>query len=99
MGKSDNSRNSRDANATRRTLLKATGVAGLGAVLLPSSWTKPILKAVVVPAHAQTTPAATTTTNTTTKRPRRTTTTSGTTGEMAQTTQTTTATSTTDEPA
>ena len=53
MGNADKSR-----EATRRTLLKATGIAGLGAIVLPSSWTKPVLKSVVVPAHAQTTPAA-----------------------------------------
>ena len=73
MGQSDKSR---ESGATRRKLLKATGIAGLGAIILPSSWTKPILRSVVVPAHAQTTPEATTTTTTTKKkkdRPKRTT--------------------------
>ena len=72
MGQSDKSR---ESGATRRKVLKATGIAGLGAIILPSSWTKPILRSVVVPAHAQTTPEATTTTTTTKKkdRPKRTT--------------------------
>ena len=54
------------ASSTRRKLLKASGVAGIAAIVLPKSWTKPIMKAVVVPAHAQTTPVVTTTTTTVT---------------------------------
>ena len=48
----------------RRQVLRATGAAALAAVVLPQSWTKPILRAVVVPAHAQTTPATLSTTTT-----------------------------------
>ena len=64
MKDTDDSRDA--AGATRRKLLKLTGVAGVAAIVLPSSWTKPILRTVVVPAHAQTTPAAVTTTTGTT---------------------------------
>ena len=48
----------------RRPLLKAIGT-GLGAgatlALLPKTWTKPVIEAVVVPAHAAASPATTTT--------------------------------------
>jgi hypothetical protein len=47
-----------DTHVARRRLLKVagiTGAAGLGAIFLPSSWTKPVLRSVVVPAHAQVT--------------------------------------------
>jgi hypothetical protein len=47
-----------ETRVERRRLLKLagiTGAAGLGAIFLPSSWTKPVLRSVVVPAHAQTT--------------------------------------------
>ena len=49
---------------SRRSLLKASGAAGVAAsaFLLPNSWTKPVVRAVVVPAHAQTTVVTTTTT-------------------------------------
>ena len=59
-------RRSRSADSTRRRILKGTGIAGAAAILLPTSWTKPVLQAVVVPAHAQTTPSVTTTTTTAT---------------------------------
>ena len=75
--------NSRTTGATRRKVLKISGFAGVAAIVLPTSWTKPILRAVVVPAHAQTTPGVTTTATTSV-------TTTGTT-----TTGTTTATTTT----
>ena len=56
---------SRGTDSTRRRILKGTGIAGAIAIFLPTSWTKPVLQAVVVPAHAQTTPGVTTTTATT----------------------------------
>ncbi len=62
----NNTRRPRSTDFTRRRILKGTGVAGAAAILLPTSWTKPVLQAVVVPAHAQTTPGVTTTTGTTT---------------------------------
>ena len=40
----------------RREIIKLAGAVGVVASILPTSWTKPILKTVVVPAHAQTTP-------------------------------------------
>jgi len=43
----------------RRELLKRSAIIGAAAtapLLLPTSWTKPVLRSVVVPAHAQTTP-------------------------------------------
>lgn len=48
----------------RRQVLRIMGAAGVAAVLLPQTWTKPILRSVVVPAHAETTPAKTTKTKT-----------------------------------
>ena len=41
----------------RRMALKAAALAGLtgSTALLPDSWTKPILRTIFVPAHAQTT--------------------------------------------
>jgi hypothetical protein len=53
-------------DTTRRKLLKLAGIAGATAIVLPSSWTKPILRTVVVPAHAKTTPVVTMTTTPTT---------------------------------
>ena len=44
-------------NSSRRSLIKKTGVAGgvvLTASALPESWVKPIIKSMVLPAHAQT---------------------------------------------
>ena len=42
----------------RRQAIKAVTLAGLAtsATLLPDSWTKPILRSIIVPAHAQVTP-------------------------------------------
>lgn len=39
--------------AARRTLLK-TLAAGGGVLALPDEWKKPVVRAVIVPAHAQT---------------------------------------------
>ncbi|GMR05679.1 MAG: hypothetical protein BMS9Abin25_0254 [Gammaproteobacteria bacterium] len=39
---------------SRRKALKAIGVGGVLAGTIPGSWTKPIVKSVVLPAHAQT---------------------------------------------
>jgi hypothetical protein len=53
--------------ADRRHVLRvALGGGALGALVLPESWTRPVVKSVVVPAHAQASPRATTTTTTTT---------------------------------
>jgi len=52
----DESRSDHAHHAARRRLLKVAGItsaAGLGAIFLPSSWTKPVLRSVVTPAHAQ----------------------------------------------
>ena len=41
---------------SRRNLLRALSVGGVvGATQLPASWSKPVVDAVVLPAHAQTT--------------------------------------------
>jgi hypothetical protein len=45
-----------ETQVARRRLLKVagiTGAAGLGAIFLPSTWTKPVLHSIVTPAHAQ----------------------------------------------
>jgi hypothetical protein len=47
--------------ARRRVLKKALIGATAGAVLLPERWLKPVIEAVIVPAHAETSPATTTT--------------------------------------
>lgn len=62
-GKNDHSRQSppNPSGAARRRLLRAVGGSGgvaLG-VLLAGQWQKPIVKAVVLPAHAQTSPVET----------------------------------------
>lgn len=41
----------------RRKLLAALGITGASAYL-PTSWTKPVVESVILPAHAQTTPSA-----------------------------------------
>ena len=40
----------------RRQLLKLAGAAGVTTAILPTSWTKPVVKAVLTPAHAETSP-------------------------------------------
>ena len=44
----------------RRRLLQALGAAGGSAIaaLAPAKWTKPLIEAVVLPAHAATSPGA-----------------------------------------
>ena len=76
----------------RRRVLRVAGVAGLAAIVLPQSWAKPVLRSVVVPAHAQTTPASKTTETTSTTN---TTETKTTTRTRTTRTTSTTATSTT----
>lgn len=41
-------------NADRRKLLGVIGVGSVSAAAMPSTWTKPLIDAVVLPAHAQT---------------------------------------------
>jgi hypothetical protein len=42
----------------RRRVLKAITVGGVAtALVLPSKWTKPVAQSVIVPAHAQASPA------------------------------------------
>ena len=54
-----------DRKTDRRQVLKIITIGGIATtLLLPSKWTKPIIEAVVVPAHAQASPPATTTTAT-----------------------------------
>ncbi len=64
MAKSDDKHRN---DGGRRKVLKAAAAASAVAstVLLPKSWMKPILRTVVVPAHAQTTVVTTSTTATT----------------------------------
>ncbi len=48
----------------RRQVLKIVTIGGVATtLLLPTSWTKPIIEAIVVPAHAQASPPATSTTS------------------------------------
>lgn len=42
----------------RRTLLKALGVSAGSVVTLPERWSRPLVDAVMLPAHAQTSPGA-----------------------------------------
>ena len=72
------SKDTKPNNSSRRKILKAGAAVGAvgSAALLPNSWVKPVLRTVVVPAHAKTTDVTTTTTKKprrTTRRPRRTT--------------------------
>ena len=58
---------SQDKKYDRRHVLKILVIGGVAtAVALPSRWTKPIVQAVVVPAHAAASAPPTTTTTTTT---------------------------------
>lgn len=45
----------RGQEPSRRKLLKALTAGGAAAAVMPTEWTKPALKSVVLPAHAQTT--------------------------------------------
>ena len=47
----------------RRILQLALAGGTLGALTVPDKWTRPVVKSVVVPAHAQASPAFTTTTS------------------------------------
>ena len=49
----------------RRILQIALGGGSLSPLVLPERWVKPIVKSVIVPAHAAASPATTTTTTTT----------------------------------
>ena len=48
-----------DGNTTRRRVLKILVGGATVAILIPSKWIKPIVESVVVPAHAQASPAKT----------------------------------------
>ena len=49
----------------RRILQIALGGGSLSPLVLPERWVKPVVKSVIVPAHAAASPATTTTTTTT----------------------------------
>jgi hypothetical protein len=51
----------------RRILQIALGGGSLSPLVLPERWVKPVVRSVIVPAHAAASPAATTTTTTTPK--------------------------------
>lgn len=54
----------------RRNILRgALGGGALAPLVLPEQWTKPVVKTLVVPAHAAASPATTTAAPTTTARP------------------------------
>ena len=53
----------------RRILQVALGGGSLSPLVLPERWVKPVVKSVIVPAHAAASPATTTTTTTTTRTP------------------------------
>ena len=57
----------------RRILQIALGGGSLSPLVLPERWVTPVVKSVIVPAHAAASPATTTTTTTTTTTPRPTT--------------------------
>jgi hypothetical protein len=49
-----------DGNITRRRVLEVLTVGGLTVtIIIPSSWIKPIIESIVIPAHAQASPAKT----------------------------------------
>jgi putative flippase GtrA len=50
----------------RRRLLKFATIGGVATLALPDKWVAPIVKSVVVPAHAAASPSITTSTTTTT---------------------------------
>ena len=61
-----------ESNTTRRRALEILAVGGLTVtILIPSKWIKPVMELIIVPAHAQASPAkapirgTTTTTSTT----------------------------------
>jgi len=85
-------------DTTRRRVLQILTVGGLTAtILIPSRWIKPVVEAIVVPAHAQASPRAPLrgTTRTTGTGTTGTTRTTGTTTSTTVTTTPTTGTSTT----
>ena len=47
-------KDTKSTSNSRRKVLKAIGVGGVLAGTIPSSWTKPVVKSVILPAHAQT---------------------------------------------
>ena len=47
-------KDTKSTSNSRRKALKAIGVGGVLAGTIPSSWTKPVVKSVILPAHAQT---------------------------------------------
>jgi hypothetical protein len=71
----------------RRILQLALGGGTLGTLSLPDQWMRPVVKSVIVPAHAQASPVVTTTT--TTAAPTTTTTATTTTAAPTTTTATT----------
>ena len=59
-----------DKQHDRRKVMKILLIGGVAtAVMLPGKWTKPIVNAVIVPAHAAFSAPPTTTTTTTTTAP------------------------------
>ena len=54
-----------DHKPDRRQALKIITIGGVATTLLvPSKWMKPVVEAIIVPAHAQASPPATSTTGT-----------------------------------
>ena len=47
-------KDTKSTSNSRRKALKTIGVGGVLAGSIPSSWTKPVVKSVILPAHAQT---------------------------------------------
>lgn len=58
MKKDIETRSKEGQEPSRRKLLKALTAGGAAAAVMPTEWTKPALKSVVLPAHAQTTGVA-----------------------------------------
>jgi hypothetical protein len=53
MDQQANEDRSNEIQTSRRRLLKAIALGGAASVVLPEKWVKPIIDAVIVPAHAQ----------------------------------------------
>jgi hypothetical protein len=53
-GQSKNMKQIKGRQADRRKLITAIGIGSIASLVAPSKWSKPIVDAVILPAHAQT---------------------------------------------
>lgn len=55
--KENTTRSPEDSSSLRRRILTGGVAAGLTSIFIPAHWTRPIVQAVILPAHAQTSPS------------------------------------------